>query len=170
MARTRNRRAPAPRYDLGPKGRGGVLMLANHGDVAIRDEPTEGRRARREYIHERLWRSGRIGEPEYQAAEIWARDHALVSGAHLEPASLLSTGGAGLGPSARVIAAAARIRTGAEAIGPTWTVMVRLACCEGYSTTRMALTMIGNDSRRARGRIDDAIADALAALASAIGA
>lgn len=156
MARARRRRASvAPeetRADHGPRAPGrGALYLAAHADVRVHAEPTIGRRARRDYIHHRLYRLGRIRGEEYEAAELWARDHALLSGAKLGNGKWVYVDGSSAtpGPSEATVVASARLRLQMARLGLMRANVLRLACCDGVSLRRLATALIGQCNGRA---------------------
>ncbi|HQT62527.1 MULTISPECIES: hypothetical protein [unclassified Acidiphilium] len=164
MAGARSRSAPvAPLSDLGPRGRrasdqdathlGKIrrgLWLAEHADIDIIEQKTEGRRAARQYIHRRLLTAGRITGAEFEVAEQWWRDHALASGATLDtPKWQQMPGGSGPEPAERTIDAITRLRVAYERVGQWRGAILRAALCDGHSLRKLAARFCGGEGGRA---------------------
>ncbi len=158
------RRAASP-GDIGPYSRG-RLWLEGHADVEVVLRKSEGRRARRSFIHDRLLTAGRIDRAEWDAAEDWWQNHALAAGARMDgrPEVPIRSHGA-FGPTEIIVNAVTALRIAYQRVGPIRAAVLRATVCDGLPLRMAARQFIGSDGGRACREIEAVVIGALALLA-----
>ena len=170
MLKTKNSPAPRSKADVGPLSPNGhTPLLARHAAVLVEDLPVFGRRARRQLMHERLWKSGAIDEAAYDAVErfVDAYEAAARYGVGSTLGRLDASRGAAdphLAVNAVVddVAHVGRVK---KRLGPMRYWLVVATCCEGRSVAQLAKQFYGAASGGARAQVEEAVKAAILLLA-----
>ncbi|OYV98513.1 MAG: hypothetical protein B7Z68_00685 [Acidobacteria bacterium 21-70-11] len=132
--------------------------------------PVIGKRARRDYIHDRLYRQSLITREEHDAAEDWARLHALAAGARIGESRPLEKidGRSGSEPAEWTVDALTALRSQYRRVGHWGSAVLVLAICDGASLRAVARQFCGGDGGRACEAAEALIVGALGRLAKTL--
>jgi len=150
---------------LAPDGRRMVPIMSRHAEVLVIEDRAGGRRSRRNPMHERLERAGRIDARQYNAVEQFICDHEFLSRCGMSSALASSGGGFGsLGPSADLLVASTRYRLAVQRVG-AWRVCYLIdACCEAMTGRAMARKYLKADGGDERAEVEARVLEAIGLL------
>lgn len=149
--------------DTGPR------LLAQHAAVVVEELPVFGRRARRQPMHERLWRDGTIDEAAYGVVEDFVESYELIAryGVGSTLGRLDATRGNADAHLAMfgIAADVAAMERAKKRLGAMRWLLIVIACVEGRSVSQMAKDFYGKASGGGRAQVEEAVLAAILLLA-----
>lgn len=165
MTGKRSKHRAASPGDIGPHSRG-RLWLEGHAEVSVELRKTEGRRAHRVYIHDRLFRDAVITRREWDEGEGWWKDHAIAEGARLFGTREVRIRGSGVAtPSEYQVNAITRLRYAYAKVGDLRAAILCDTICDGLSVRSVAGRLFGSTNGDACNEITALVVGALGVLA-----